>query len=321
MHKKSCALIIMFIIAFSFAHFVNYATAQEEKPLVVTTTTVLASIVRDLAGDLVDVKYLVSPSMCPGHYDIKPGDVETIRSASLILAHGMEWSSWLGELINAANQTGDLFVPIYNVPGPWNSPPTLKQKYSTVADILENTFGFDLDAQLSRCLSAIDSVSEELLQIAKENSFNNTPAVVMLWQLGFIKYLGFKVVATYGPPEFLSAEDIMEIEENATKYGAKLVIDNLHSGVDVGARIANDVGAVHVVLINFPEAIPGISNITEMMLYNARLLADSLRQYDVLQRVSSLKHQVELWRYVSIGLLLLLVVESLALVVMVKRRE
>jgi len=294
-------------------------TPLQEKPLVVTTTSVLASIVKDLAKDLVEVRYLVSPSMCPGHYDVKPGDIETIRSADLILAHGMEWSRWLRELINSANQTGDLKIPVYNITGAWNSPPLLKQRYTTIAQVLENTLGLDLSDRLNTCLESIDQTAQKLMDIANEEGFNDTPVVVMQWLVDYIEFLGFDIVAKYGPPEFLSTSDIIEIEQNATEYKAKLIIDNLHSGVDVGAKIAEDVGAVHVVLINFPEAIPGIGNVTQMMLYNARVLADGLIEYSMIEHINNLREEKEIWQYSTIGLLILLIIETLGLFMVIKR--
>ena len=320
--KMRAILLILLISSLVFCPSLENTSTylSDTKPLVVTTTSVLASIVKDIAGDLVDVKYLVSPSMCPGHYDVKPGDIETIRSASLILAHGMEWAGWLRELINSANQTGDLKVPIFNVTGPWNTPPLLKQKYTTVANLLIQTLGIDVESRLSRCLESIDTVDAELKEIANEYGFNNTPVVVMQWQMAFIKYLGFKIVASYGPPEFVSTQDIIEIEKNATLYGARLVIDNLHSGVELGERIAKDVGAVHVVLLNFPEAVPGIKNVTDMMLYNAKILANALSEYEVHNKVSALQEEISLWRSISIAALVIIIIESIVLVALVRRK-
>ncbi len=312
--------LICFLVSFSSIN-ISVTMSQESKPIVVTTTSVLASIVRDLAGDYVDVQYIVSPSMCPGHYDVKPSDIELIREASLILAHGMEWRGWLRELINSANQTGDLHVPIYNVTGSWNTPPALSSMYSRVASIIDKELGIDTGDKLDKCLAAINKTDEELSEIAKENNFNGTPVVVMAWQSAFVSYLGFKIVATYGPPEFLSPSDIVNIEENATEFGAVLVIDNLHSGVSVGEKIANDVGVVHVVLINFPEVVPGINNVTEMMLYNAHLLADGLHTYKVMRETVKLKQEAETWRYVSLGLALIVIIEAIIIIFEARKRE
>lgn len=319
--KKYLAIACLIIFLSSTITFAINSQTETNKPLVVTTTSVLASIVRDLAGNLVNVKYIVSPSMCPGHYDIKPGDVETIRNASLILAHGMEWSSWLGELIDSANQTGDLDVPIYNVAGPWNTPTYLAQKYSEIAEILETELGLDLEDRLSVCLNAINNVETELISLGNEYGFNETPVAVMQWQSAFIEFLGFKIVATYGPPELLSTEDQLEVMNNITEFGAKLIIDNLQSGVSFGEKVAKETGIVQVVLINFPESVPGVSNVTEMMLYNAKLLTKGLEHYEFIVENNVLKSEVKLWQYVSTGLVIVIAIESLVVVALVKRRE
>ncbi|MCD6515509.1 MAG: zinc ABC transporter substrate-binding protein [Candidatus Odinarchaeota archaeon] len=301
--------------------YAQVISTNDSKPLVVCTTSVLASIVEDLADGDVEVKYLVSPSMCPGHYDVKPGDVETIRNASLILAHGMEWSGWLRELINSANQTGDLHVPIYNITGPWNTPPMLKQKYQTVASKLSEALGLNVSSKLSKCLDAIDQVDAELKSMVDKYGFNGTPVACMLWQKGFVEYLGFKVVATYGPTEYLSQSDIEEIETNITTYGARLIIDNLHSGIEVGRKIAEDTGIVQVVLINFPGSVVGINNVTEMMLYNAEMLADGLKYYEYKVELESYKSAVSFWQYATIGVVLLAVIEAVIIVLLVVRAK
>ncbi len=319
--KKAIPTIILVILLIAFLNTSHVALASNDKPLVVCTTSVLASIVRDLAGESVDVKYIVSPSLCPGHYDVKPGDVETIKSADLILAHGMEWKfGWLKSLVEAANQTGELKAYIANVTGAWNTPPALRSMYEKVASLLFEALGLNVSANLSKCLSAIDNVEAELRNIARENEFNETPVACMLWQESFVEYLGFDVVASYGPPEKLSVKDIENVEKNITEREAKLVIDNMHSGVDIGEKISEDTGAIHVILINFPESVVGVSNITDMMLYNARILADSLKYYEYKAEIDVYKADVNLWRGATIGVTLLAIVEGIALVLLVRRR-
>lgn len=321
MRRRLYVAFICLMFATTLLASVQPVTANGDKPLVVCTTSMLASIVEDLTDGSVDIKYLVSPSMCPGHYDVKPGDVETIRSASLILAHGMEWSGWLRDLVSSANQTGDLHVAIYNVTGPWNTPPMLKQKYQSIASILSDTLGLDVSSTLSKCLDAIDQVDAELKNIANKYGFNGTPVACMLWQKGFIQYLGFKIVATYGPTEYLSQSDIEEIETNITTYGAKLVIDNLQSGVEVGKKIAEDTGIVHVALINFPGAVVEVRNVTEMMLYNAELLVDGLKYFEYKVELESYRTAVSFWQYTAIGLMLLVTVEAIIIVLLVVRAK
>ena len=293
---------------------------KDSKPLVVTTTSVLSSIVEDLAGDLVEVSYIVPPSLCPGHYDVKPSDVELVRNADLIFKHGIMGEQWFDDLINMANESGDLHVPIVEVGKSWNTPSAARTLYTNVANAIEENLGLDLGSKLDNCISAINKTENELMGISENNSFSNVPVVVMLWQKSFVEFLGFNVVAVYGPPEKVSEQDISEIEDNATKASAKLVIDNLHSGVSLGERIAGDIGAVHVVLINFPGVVPEANNLTEMMLYNAKLLANALEDYEYHVEIQKLRGEVSLWKWTTFGLIILCVIEAVIIVLFMRRR-
>lgn len=228
---------------------------------IVCTTTVLASIVEDLTGEMCEV--IASPTVCPAHYDIKPSDVEKVREADLIICHGIE--PWVDELVKTSGKN----ITVLKVPGPWNTPQLLREKYITIAEELEK-FGYDVN--LEKCLKSINKTESYLKEFAKEHGFVNTPVVCMQWQESFVKFLGFKVLATYPPPEMVSAKKYEEIIEKGK--GSKLVIDNLQSGTELGKKIANELGAVEVALSNFP--IEG--NVTEMMVKNAEKLAKALEE-------------------------------------------
>ncbi|MEX0568621.1 MAG: metal ABC transporter substrate-binding protein, partial [Candidatus Njordarchaeota archaeon] len=219
--KRKIMLIIGILMVTSTLLVANAKiSAQEEKPVVVTTTSVIASVVEDLAGDSVKASYLVPPSLCPGHYDIRPSDVDLISKADLILKHGIMGEYWLSDLIDSANESGTLSVPVVSVGTSWNTPGATRDIYTNVANALEQYLDLEVENRLSKCLEAINVTESTLKDIASQYGFNNTPVVVMLWQKTFVEYLGFKVVATYGPPDKISEQDIVEVEENATKEGA-----------------------------------------------------------------------------------------------------
>ena len=94
----------------------------------------------------------------------------------------------------------------------------------------------------------------------------------MAWLQTFIESAGFNVVATYNPPETLSAGDITTLLETARNEGVALVVDNLQIDTEFGAGIASQVGAEHVVLTNFPGAIPKTETLSKMLRYNAEQL-------------------------------------------------
>jgi len=262
---------------------------EEEKPLVVCTTSVLASIVEDLAGDQVTVEVIASPAVCPGHYDVKPSDIDAFKRANLILAHGFE--PWVDDLMQASQSE----AAVVYVKGPWNTPSFLKARYQAVSQALSEYLGIDTSVKLEDCLNSIDEVDAYLKEVAQSSGFVDMPVVCMLWQKNFIEYLGFKVVACYGPRELVSAQRDESVVETASQGGAKLVVDNLQSGVDLGEKIASEIGGVEVALSNFPGVALGLNNVTAVMKWNAEKLSKAVEDIELLSEVSSLKAQLSTW--------------------------
>lgn len=267
-----------------------------ERPLVVATTTVLGSIVKDLAGDAVDVDVIASPSVCPAHYDVRPSDVEAFRMADLVLSHGVE--PWVGLLREASGSQ----APVVTVRGAWNTPAGLRKLYESVAKALMDYLGVDVSTRLASSLRGINETESWLKSFASERGFVGTPVVAMKWQEPFVSFLGFKVVATYGPPEMVTPKEYKEVVANATKWGAVMVIDNLQSGVELGESVATEVGAAHVALTNFPDVRPGLSNVTEVMKCNAKALAAALAEARLMGELAKARGDVELWRALSVAL-------------------
>jgi hypothetical protein len=79
-------------------------------------------------------------------------------------------------------------------------------------------------------------------------------------------------MATYGRSENLTPRALRDLIEIGRKNRVRLVIDNLQSGPEIGSQIAQDVGARHVVLTNFPEH----GSCLEAIEKNARALCDVL---------------------------------------------
>ncbi len=288
------------------------ASAEPKRPLVVCTTTVLGSVVEDLAGDYVDVYVIASPSVCPAHYDIRPSDVEIFGRADLILMHGFE--PWIKDLKEASGSK----AAVIRVKGSWSTLEDLKSLYERVAGVIEKELGVDLSLRLSRCLKSIDETGSWLKNYSRSNGFVGKPVVCMIWQKPFVRYMGFRVVGTFRPPEMVSAKEYREVVKNATKENALLVIDNLQSGTDLGVRMADEVGAVEVAMTNFPGTAPGLNNMTQVMKYNSKLLARGLQRASYVKSTLKLRHEVEIWR--SVALISLAIAVMLLIALLIRRR-
>jgi len=80
------------------------------------------------------------------------------------------------------------------------------------------------------------------------------------------------VTVSYGLPENLSLRDLVELADQGRTAEAVLVIDNLQSGIEFGGKLAREVDAVHVVLSNFPGALPNTATLIDLFVRNAEAL-------------------------------------------------
>jgi ABC-type Zn uptake system ZnuABC Zn-binding protein ZnuA len=67
---------------------------------VVATTTDIAALATAVGGDLVAVETLVPPATDPEAFEPRPGDLERVRRADLIVRVGLGYDFWLDALVN-----------------------------------------------------------------------------------------------------------------------------------------------------------------------------------------------------------------------------
>lgn len=77
------------------------------RPRVLATTTVVADLVRQVAGDRVDVDCLLGPGIDPHSYKATPRDAERLLGASLVVSSGLHLEGRLADLLS---QLGDRVV-------------------------------------------------------------------------------------------------------------------------------------------------------------------------------------------------------------------
>ena len=247
--------------------FVSVAQAQEtEKPIIVCTTSAVGSTVEALLGDTAEVLVLVQPGLCPADFDMKPGYVDAVSKATIMFKQNIKGEFWLDGLLEAAANEDMVVV---SIPGVYNTPQGAKNYIRGVGGNLSQILGIDLEPQMAQMLNEVDTVSDWMATQAQTYDTSNLKVICMGWLKTFIESAGFNVVATFNPPETLSAGDITALLETAKTEEVALVVDNLQIDTEFGAGIASEVGAQHLVLTNFPGAIPNTETLPKMLRYNA----------------------------------------------------
>jgi manganese/zinc/iron transport system substrate-binding protein len=79
---------------------------------VVTTTGMIADIVRNIGGDRVHVTALMGPGVDPHLYKASEGDVRLLQEADLIFYNGLHLEAQMGEVFERLNEFGRKTVPV-----------------------------------------------------------------------------------------------------------------------------------------------------------------------------------------------------------------
>ena len=245
-------------------------STESEAPvyMVVATHAVLGEIAERVGGDAIEVVVLIPSGFCPSHYDLAPSDYRALLDAQLVLYSGME--PWVEELGARANPDA-----LVQMPGIWNTPPAAAEKTRQVAELLSERIP-ELEAQFTSNGNAFASelvaMGDHLLERAVSAGVAGCPVVCMQWQASFAAWLGLDVAITYGIPSTLTLRDLVSLAGAGREAGARVVIDNLQSGVEFGGKLSGEIGAAHAVLTNFPGAMPRTATLIDLLVRNAEAL-------------------------------------------------
>lgn len=302
---------------------VTEAQAAAEKPIIVCTTSAVGSIVEELLGDTADVLVLVQPGLCPADFDMKPGYIDAVSKAQILFKQNLTGEFWLDGLLAAAGNP-DLTVVSFARGDVYNTAEGAKYFIRGVGGNLSQILGVNLDSEISEMLNDVDEVSSLMASQAATLNASNVKVICMGWLQTFIESAGFTVVATFNPPETLSAGDITTLIETAQSQGVALVVDNLQIDTEFGAGIAAQVGAEHVVLTNFPGAIPNTETLAKMLQYDAEQLFNGTVLWQSTSTLraerSDLQNQVTLFQITTSLVVVLALAEAVLLYSKRKRK-
>jgi ABC-type Zn uptake system ZnuABC Zn-binding protein ZnuA len=98
---RSLAMVAVAALLISCSPASSGSTA-DGRLTVVTTTTVIADLVRNVGGDRVDVSALVPPGGEVHTFDPSPSDIGRVDAAGVIFSNGLGLDHWLEELVTDA---------------------------------------------------------------------------------------------------------------------------------------------------------------------------------------------------------------------------
>jgi zinc transport system substrate-binding protein len=221
---------------------------------VVTSTSLLAQIVERVGGDGVSVVNIIPPAQCPGHFDVKPGDIQKLADANLFIIHNWQGEKFSDDLIASANNKSLTTVKV-EMAGNWMTPPVQREAADKIAAALAQIDPENLTFYQNAATEYKAKVTAKESEVKARLGQLNLSAVNVLCdeqQAGFVKWAGFNIISTYGRPETFTPQVVKELVDKGKAGKVTLVIDNMQTGGESGKSLAEELGVKHIVLSNFP---------------------------------------------------------------------
>ena len=251
---------------------------------VVTTTSLLEQIVERVGGNLVDVANIIPPAQCPGHFDVKPGDIQKLADAELFLMHGWQGEMFSQELIDSANNP-NLTVVSLDIPSNpqnnWMVPSVQQEATDGVATALSQVDAANSAAYQDSAAEYKDIIEAKATEIQARlvgESLSSVNVICSGMQAAFLNWVGLNVITFYGRPDSLTPQVVKDLVDTGKEESVTLIIDNLQSGQAAGAGIAEELGCRRIILSNFPGGFDNTETWEKAIDENIRLILEVLTQ-------------------------------------------
>ena len=283
MRRKIRLSLLMAVLVGILVTFVGCPQDTQPSVDIMAGSSFITNIIQDVADGKVETRTLIPPGLCPGHYDLKPSDIEALANSKALFIHNYQQSfqNIVGAIEAAENP--DLIIVAINITGNWMTPAVQAEAVSKIAQALgeidpENAAYYQ-DKATERA-QAILTKGKEVEDRLREAGVENVRVICAAMQEGFVGWAGFDVVATYGRPEDLSVAQMEELVVGAIEAGVALVIDNLQSGATATSEtMAQDIGAIQLTISNFPGGLENTETWEKAIDRNVDLLLEASNEW------------------------------------------
>lgn len=211
--------------------------------------------------------------MCPGHFDIRPAQVEQLRRCRVLLRFDFQAS-----LDRQLDGIANLKSVSIQVPSGMCVPANYLSAWQQVRAALESAGIAANPASTLQSVSARLAAAEAAMRRRmSDTQVADLPVIASPHQAAFCRWLGLRVVAAVGGADTASVRKVDDALDLARKSGCRLVIANRPEGTQLAQSIAERLGARMVVFDNFPDLSPRQPSFDAMLECNVARLIEAAR--------------------------------------------
>jgi len=254
--------------------------ARAAGPLrILAGTALVEDIVRDLGGGRIAVRTLIPGSACPGHADLRASDVTFAAAARAVLIQDWQRDMPMLQALRSASPAARERLCVVSAAGNWMLPERQSEAVKAVAALLEAldpAGAKDIAARARARQGRIRTLAARLKARAAQAGLPGAKVICDVMQRPLLEWLGCVVVADYGRFEDMNPRQLAEVMDKAKAARAVLVADNMQSTGGSGKALADELGAGHAVLTNFPGADPAAATWEQALAWDVERLAAAL---------------------------------------------
>ncbi len=245
-------------------------------PAIAASSSYLASATRDVLGSEEPVLVLAEPGMCPGHFDLRPSQVQQLRGCQILLR--FDFQSSLDQRILDGSDTGPQVVAV-NVPGGMCEPESYLSVCRQIADAMVQRGRLSTEQAEQRC-ALISQRLRELAEWAHQEvshaQLENAAILSSGHQAAFCTWLGLRVVAKFSGVDSAQPSEVDQAIAAGETADLRLIIANRPEGRQLAEALAERLDSRVVVFENFPKS-NDVEAFDEMVRGNVRSMVEVIQ--------------------------------------------
>lgn len=252
--------------------------AADRGPEVAVTNSYLECVVRDLWGEEVGVLCLASPGMCPGHFDLAPGQVRQLRNGRLLLR--FDFQQGVAERLVRLCESG-LDVQSVTPPAGLCVPDTYFAVCRQVCQVLSQAYPEMADRfadRLGSIQGRLTALSLELRESLVASGIAGAVVLASNHQAEFARWLGLEPIATFVGSDTETIANLDHCLRQSAGRDVRFVIANRQEGAALAQAVADRCRARAVVFSNFPEVCEPGAGFDGLLRDNVRFLCEAVTQ-------------------------------------------
>ncbi len=225
-----------------------------DSPSIAASSSYLASAVRDVMGDSEPVLVLAEPGMCPGHFDLRPSQVQQMRRCRTLLR--FEFQQSLDRRLGDDAAAGPAVVAV-SVPGGMCEPESYLAVCRQIGDALVHQGRLSrerADVQIASIAQRLDALSSWMVEQVAAAQLRDAPVLTSAHQSSFCTRLGLRVVATFSGVDSAQPSQIEQAVESGEATDVRQIVANRPEGRQLADALGERLGARVVVFENFPRS-------------------------------------------------------------------